>query len=149
MNNDAEREMSPAGAAVHNILSRAEVDPEDEDVPPSESIEDLVAAHGWPAVRAEMLELLRAYSRPAHWHTAAEVLWGALLDGHEMDADEVIAHLYYRMPDADPALLDDAINLAWSIASRLKKSGYGSAYDPREDPGVRHVLERLRSAGGA
>jgi hypothetical protein len=92
-----------------------------------------------------MLELLRTYSRAEDWHTAAEVIWGAVLDGRDMDQDEVIGLLYYRLPPDDASTGDDFANLGWSIAARLKAKGYLSNYDPLQDAGVRGVLDRLRS----
>ena len=109
-----ERYVTPTATAVKRILAEAS---EGDDQPSAcELIEALIAEHGWSAVRREMLELLRTYERPEDWHTAAQVLWGAVLDGREIDANEAIAHLYLRLPrDGDVASSDDRDNLAWSI----------------------------------
>jgi hypothetical protein len=135
--------MSETRDAVRRVLSGGQ-DPDDDEVSAPEAIEDLIAEHGWPAIRAEMLDVLRTYERPGDWHAVTEVLWGAALDGREMDADEVIAHVYYRLPREDDAMVDDADNIAWSIALRLKREGSVSKYEPLRDAGVTRVLERLR-----
>jgi hypothetical protein len=103
-----------------------------------EELENLVPAVGWAALEKEMLALFSDHEDEDHWRVAAEVLWGAALDGRELHVDRVIAHLYFRFPPDD--------NLAWSITTKLKHLDYLSPYDPMSDLGVIRELEALRLA---
>jgi hypothetical protein len=133
--------LSKTTEAVHHVLATAS---ENEEEPSAcELIEALIDEHGWPAVRDEMLSVLRSHERLKDWHAAAEVILRATLDGRELVADDVIAHVYYRLPEESSPESLDCHNLAWSIASRLKGVDYFSDYDPLGDEGVQRVLERL------
>jgi hypothetical protein len=133
----------PVETAVTAAL-RACARDEDVDGPDvEERLAETMVEHGWPAVREAVLRVL-ASGDAEIWPDAAAVLWGAVLDGREMDAHRVIAHLYHALP---PNVSDHDENLAWSIASRLKGVGYLCDYDPLADPGVRQELERLRTSG--
>lgn len=108
----------------------------------TEAIEALIDEHGWPKVRDGVLDILWNDSQASHWHTAAEVLWGAVLDNRDLPIDTVIALLYYRF-DPDGTKED---NLVWSITSKLKNVGYLSRYKPLNDPAVVKELTRISGA---
>ena len=103
----------------------------------AEAIEALIPEHGWREVLEVLLRILRENSLD-HCRTAAEVIWGAVLDEREMPADRVIAHLYFRWsgPEED--------NLVWSITAKLKHVDYLSDYNALADAGVLEELEALR-----
>jgi hypothetical protein len=82
--------------AVTAILANDSLDAETSSSTKTEEFEKLVPRFGWPAVEAAVLELLAVSDRSSHWRIAAEVLWGATLDGRTLDAPCVIAHLCFR-----------------------------------------------------
>lgn len=125
--------------AVSDLL-RAFACDEDEGPGVDELIEPLIERHGWAPVRGALFAMLEA-DEPALWPDVMAALWGAVLDGREMDADRAIALVYHRLGPA-PSYHDE--NLAWSIASRLKNAGHLPDYEPLADPGVVSALERLR-----
>jgi hypothetical protein len=103
-------------------------------------IEALIEEHGWRAIDNAMRAILMDDSRERDWPTCAEVYWGAALDARELDVDEVIALLLHRLErDEDGG----ENNLVWSIISKLKNKSYLSAYNAREDAGVRAALARF------
>jgi hypothetical protein len=111
----------------------------DED--PDESIEPLVATHGWPSVREQLMAILEDPARtPDEWSSVALVFWGAVLDRREVNADRLIALLYARLPnDRDSS----ESNLAWSIASKLRGLAYDSTDEPLGDPRVQAQLASI------
>ena len=109
-----------------------------------EVLEEMLPELGWSVVLEHLLAILRQPDRrPSDWDTAAEVLWGAALDGRPMPVDVVVAHLCHRW--WGPAQPEN--NLAWSIISKLKQVDYLSEYDPLADAGVLRELARLQVAG--
>lgn len=68
--------------------------------------------------------------RISDWEVLAQVFWGAALDKRPIDANKVIALLYYRLP-SDKGSSEN--NLAWSIVCKLKGIEYISKYNPMED----------------
>lgn len=132
--------MNTAVQRVEEVLANDALEVEDG---PSkcEVIEELLAELGWSVVLNHLLAVLRQPDRrPLDWDTAAEVLWGAALDGRPMPIDIVVAHLCHRWSPGR-----DENNLAWSIISKLKRVGYLSEYDPLADAGVLREIERLRA----
>ncbi|MEZ4392928.1 MAG: hypothetical protein R3A48_17720 [Polyangiales bacterium] len=123
---------------IERILADAPLD--DPDAPSAaEVLEARIDALGWEPVLEHLLGVLREPTRrPADWDTAAEVLWGAALDGRPLPADRVIAHLCLRWPTSA-----GENNLAWSLIAKLKGVEYLSPYDPLADEGVRRELARL------
>jgi hypothetical protein len=75
--------------AIEEILS----DERPEDAYPSkaEVIEELIPVLGWEAVRDYLFNVLRDDRRQDAWRIAADVFWGAVLDGRKLPADELIA----------------------------------------------------------
>jgi hypothetical protein len=125
---------------ICEILADRRPDEESSELSKAEAIEALIVRHGWEAVRACMMDVLRDDNQAAHWPVAADFFWGAVLDRRELSADELIALLYYRF---DPAGRDEN-NLVWSIASKLKGFGYLSDYDPLHDLSVMQHLRQIR-----
>lgn len=121
---------TPAATAVDAALREEEY---------QDAINAVVAQHGWLATRDLILAALEA-DEEALWYPATTAIWSALLAGHDMDADRVIALLWFRLA-ADS--MDG--NLAWSIARNLKGVEYLSDYDPERDPTVAAELRRLRA----
>ena len=109
----------------------------------AEAIEALIGEFGWEPVRDYMLDILRDDHRGRDWRAATHVFWGAVLDGRDLPADELIAWLYHRFDPEGRAEDNDA----WSIASKLKGVGYLSDYHPLRDPAVLRHLAAIR--GGA
>lgn len=125
---------NPATDTILDLLaSQGEGDTPDLEELADEAIRRL----GWPSVRDAIFEALEA-NNSALWHPAAALLWGAVLDKRDMNANRAIALVYFRLdaPDQDQ-------NLAWSIASKLKGAGYLSEYNPRTDPDIEPELRRL------
>jgi hypothetical protein len=128
---------------ISEILADHRLDDESSDLSKVEVIEGLIDEFGWEAIRDCMFDVLRDDLQEAHWRTAADVFWGAVLDRRELPADELIAWLYHRF---DPkGLAED--NEVWSITSKLKGVGYLSEYQPLSDPGVLHYLRMIRGRG--
>src|SRR5687768_1253036 len=99
-------------AEIDAIMVDDALDDESSDDSKCERIERLIGSIDWATVRDSILALLADAGRRRRDHeVAAEVLWGAVLDGREMPADRVIALLYNR---CDP-LGDAEDNLVWSI----------------------------------
>jgi hypothetical protein len=125
---------------IHEILADRRLDDEMSELTKAEAIEGLIAECGWQPVCDCMLEVLRDDEQRAHWRVAADLFWGATLDGRPLPADELIAWLYHRF---DPKG-DAEDNLVWSITSNLKRVGYLSGYQPLRDPDVLRHLRRIR-----
>jgi hypothetical protein len=127
---------------INAVLADDALDDDSSDDSKCERIERLIGVVGWAAVRDNILAILADAGRRRRDHeVAAEVLWGAVLDGREMPADRVIALLYNRF---DPRG-DTEDNLVWSIASKLKGLDYLSEYQPLQDPGVQAELAAIRA----
>lgn len=126
---------------IRQILADDSLDLDTSELSKCEAIEQLIPKFGWPSIYREMLSLLEDHNQsPQNWLTAAQVLWGAVLDKREFgDTAKAIALLYLRIGGADGA--DE--NLAWSITSKLKGVDYLSSYNPMKDPEVIAALERL------
>ena len=124
-------------------LADGRLDDASSELPKAEAIEALICQHGWETVRSCMMDVLRDDKQSAHWRTAADFFWGAVLDKRELPADELIAILYYRFDPEGRA--ED--NETWSIASKLKGVGYLSTYEPLHDPGVMQQLRQIRGQG--
>jgi hypothetical protein len=129
--------MSDAVAATLDLL-RLAADDDERDV--DELLQPLIDEFGWTEVCRGVFAALES-KESRIWHTAAVVVWGAVLDKREVDANRAIALIYFRLYD-DP---DGDDNLAWSIACTLKRVSYLSSYDPRLDPPIKEQLERLRA----
>lgn len=115
-------------------------DPIDEDA--QDRVDLFMGAHGWPTVRDFVLSVLEDPGRSvAEWQLAAAVVWGGCCDGRALPVDRVVALVYARLPHDEHS---EESNLAWSIASKLKKRGYLSSYDPLADPGVIAELATVR-----
>jgi hypothetical protein len=128
---------------ILEILADDRLDQEGSALSKVETIEALIGLSGWAPVRECMMDVLRDDNQDAHWRTATDFFWGAVLDKRNLAADELIALLYYRFdPDGDA---ED--NEVWSIASKLKGVGYLSKYKPLEDPAVAVELQRIRGRG--
>lgn len=128
-------------ADIDAVLADDTLDHASSDDSKCERIERLIGVIGWAAVRDNILAILADAGRRRRDHeVAAEVIWGAALDGREMSADRVIALLCNRFdPDGDS---ED--NLVWSIVSKLKGLDYLSEYQPLQDPGVQAELAAIR-----
>src|SRR5690349_17999408 len=114
-----------AFADIDAILADDVLDDDSSGCSKCERIEGLIDELGWVPVRDTILVLLADTGRRRRDHeVAAEVLWGAVLDGREMPADRVIALLYNRF---DPRGESEE-NLVWSIAAKLKRLDYLSEY---------------------
>lgn len=100
----------------------------------AEVIEAIIEAEGWEPVQRCLIDVMKNDLAPRRdWISAAEVFWEAALDGRKVEADLIIFLLYKRLkPDSD--YLEE--NLIWSIASKLKRVGYLSEYEPMQDPAV-------------
>lgn len=96
---------------------------------------------GWAAVREALFEILKAPDEKLRYE-AMSVLWGAVLDARELNANVTIAHIYLRN---DLACSEVEENLAWSITSKLKGKGYLSDYDPLADHDVIREIDIIRS----
>lgn len=125
---------------ISQILEDDSLDLENSDLSKCEVIEQLIPELGWLTVYAEMISILEDQNQcPRNWHTAAEVLWGAVLDKRDLsETGKLIALLYLRLGNSDG---DE--NLAWSITSELKGVSYLSSYDPMKDPEVVAEITRL------
>ena len=112
----------------------------DEDA--QDQIDALITPGSWPLVCEHVLAVLEDPQRSrAEWELAAAVMWGACCDERPLPVDRTIALVYARLPaDADSS----ESNLAWSIASKLKRVGYLSEYDPLRDPHIVLELARIR-----
>ena len=97
---------------------------------------------GWTVVREALFEILKSPDKKLRYE-AMSVLWGAVLDARELDANVTIAHIYFRH---DLACSEVEDNLAWSITSRLKGKGYLSDYDPLADHDVKREIDVIRSS---
>lgn len=128
---------------IHDILADDRLNDESSEASKAEAIEALMERFGWGPVRDAMMEVLRDDRQEAHWRTAADVFWGAVLDQRELPADELIAWLYHRF-DPDGQAEDNEV---WSIASKLKGVEYLSKYEPLHDPGVAAALRAIRGIG--
>jgi hypothetical protein len=126
---------------IDAILADDRLNDESSDPTRAEAIEALISGYGWEAVRSCMLDVLRDDSQARHWRAAAHVFWGAVLDRHELPADELIAWLWHRFCPAGQAQDDDI----WGIVSKLKGVGYLSDYDPRRDPAVQPYLRAIQA----
>ena len=129
-------------ADMDAILADDVLDDESSEGSKCEEIERLIGRVDWSTVRDSILSVLADSGRRRRDHeVAAEVLWGAVLDGREMPADRVIALLYNRFDPRGEA--ED--NLVWSITSKLKRVDYLSDYEPLQDPGVKAELAAIRA----
>jgi hypothetical protein len=128
---------------ILEIFADDRLDDEASETSKVEAIESLIERYGWEPVRDFMMDVLRDDNQQAHWRTATNVFWGAVLDKRELPADELIAWLYHRF-DPDGQAEDNEV---WSIASKLKGVGYLSEYEPLRDPGVIEVLRTIRGRG--
>lgn len=125
---------------INEILADDRLDDESSELTKVEVIEGLIDEVGWEAVRDCMLGVLRDDHREAHWRTAIDFFWGAVLDRRPLPADELIAWLYHRF-DPEGQTEDNEV---WSITSKLKGVGYLSGYQPLRDPGVLGHLRAIR-----
>ncbi len=125
---------------INEILADNRLDDDATDPTKAGVIETLIDEYGWDAVHDVMFDILRDDDQIEHWRTAAHVFWGAILAKRNLNADELIAWLYYRF---DPAgeNEDDSV---WSITSKLKGIGYLSDYKPLRDPGVLKYFEEIQ-----
>ncbi|MEX2213803.1 MAG: hypothetical protein WD768_06735 [Phycisphaeraceae bacterium] len=131
-------------ADINAILADDVLDDESSEGSKCEQIERLIKGVGWPKIRDSILALLAdSERRRRDYEVAAEVLWGAVLDGREMPADRVIALLYNRFRFESPGDVEE--NLVWSITSKLKRVGYLSEYEPLQDAGVKAELAAIRA----
>lgn len=106
-------------------------------------IEDLIPRYDWKSVQGVLITVLEENNRSQKdYITAAEVFWGAVLDGRDVSANRVIALLYHRL-EPDPGSNEN--NLAWSITSKLKGVDYLSEYDPLEDPDVKVEIKNIKN----
>lgn len=123
---------------IDSILSNKSADDEARDTSRAEEIELLAGKFEWQRLQRALLSVLQDDSRGAdQWQVVAAVFWGAVLDGRDLAADEVIALVYHRLPP-DGEMVES--NLAWSIASKIRGVDYLSDYDPLADPDVRRYL---------
>jgi hypothetical protein len=112
--------------------------PTDEDA--QDKVDALITPQEWPLVCDYVLAVLADPQRSrAAWELAAAVVWGACCDDRPLPIDRTIALVYARLR-TDPDSSEN--NLAWSIASKLKRVSYLSEYDPLRDPNI--VLELAR-----
>ncbi len=128
---------------IREILADDRLNDESSEESKVETIESLIDCDGWVAVRDAMMDVLRDDNQEAHWRTAANVFWGAVLDKRELPTDELIAWLYHRF-DPDGQAEDNEV---WSIVSKLKGVGYLAKYEPFHDPGIVEVLRTIRGRG--
>lgn len=95
-----------------------------------EMIENLIFEYGWKEIEEVILSILLNDNRTIDdYIVAAEVLWGAALDKREININQSIALLYYRLSGEDELVA----NLIWSITCKLKKIDYNSDYNPLND----------------
>jgi hypothetical protein len=102
---------------INEVLADDRLDDESSDPTKAEVIEGLIDEFGWEAVRDCMLDVLRDDHKKAHWRTATQFFWGAVLDRRELPVNELIAWLYYRFDPQGQAEDNDV----WSITSKLKR----------------------------
>jgi len=123
---------------IDSILRDKSLDDADGDSSRAEEIELLAGSFDWQLLQRALLNVLKDDSRGIDvWQVIATVFWGAVLDGRDIAADELIALVYYRLPpDGDPG----ESNLAWSIAAKIRGLDYLSEFDPLKDPNVRRYL---------
>lgn len=115
-------------------------DPTDEDA--QEKADALITPQEWPLACDYILAVLDDPHRSrAQWELAAALVWGACCDERPLPIDRTIALVYARLP-TDPDSSEN--NLAWSIASKLKRVSYLSEYDPLGDPNIVLELARVR-----
>lgn len=126
---------------IEAILADDSIDDESCEDSKCERIELLIDHTGWDTIRDAILQVLTEKRRIRDYEVAAEVLWGAVLDGRELPSNRVIGLLYYRF---DP-LGKSENNLVWSITSKLKGVDYLSDYNPLQDPKIQAELEFLRT----
>jgi hypothetical protein len=122
------------------IMSNDALDSDECEKSKCQEIEKLIPEYGWAAIQETMINiLLNDQRRTSDYEVAAQVFWGASLDNRNICANKVIALLYYRLPKDENS---NENNLAWSIASNLKKVEYLSDYDPLKDEEI--IRESIR-----
>lgn len=129
---------------ANDFLDDEASDTKEEGVYKCDEIEKMIEPYGWEAVEDHMIDILydrNGELRFCDYLTAAEVLWGAVLDKRNIKTNTVIALLVYRFyrPEVD----DFHENLAWSIIHNLKKRSYTSSYQPEADEEVLLEKDRL------
>jgi hypothetical protein len=131
-------EMDTLSRRIDSILNMKWLDDVDGDTSRAEEIEKLADEVEWTQLQRVLLDFLRDGSRTIdQWRVIATVFWGAVLDGRDLAADEVIALVYHRLPTSSDT---EESNLPWSIASKIRGVGYNSDFDPLTDPNVRRYL---------
>lgn len=123
------------------ILANDSLDDESSRESKCERIEQLVSARSWPTVLIALLDILSTDRRTRDYQVAAEVIWGAVLDGRPLPANRVIALLYHRFDPSGRA----ENNLVWSITSKLKGVDYLSEYNPLNDCEIQAELAKIKA----
>ena len=122
------------GNSIDSILGNDILDADGCDGSKCEEIENLIPEYGWVAVQEALLNvLLDDKRRISDYEVAAQVFWGASLDGRDICINNVIALLCHRLPNEEGCSEN---NLAWSIVTKLKNVGYLSDYCPLQDEEV-------------
>ncbi len=100
---------------------------------PAEIIEDsIIPEYGWEYVQQALFSILldkKAGKRA--YRLAAEVIWGAVLDGQKIKKKTTVALLYHRLGDVNDPCKDELI---WSITAELFHLDFmESEYNPLKD----------------
>ena len=111
---------------------------------PVEEIEDsVITEYGWEYVQQALFSiLLDKKAGKKAYKLAAEVFWGAVLDGQKIKKKTTVALLYHRLGDVNAPYKDELI---WSITAKLFDLDVSeSEYNPLKDE---NILSRLAFYG--
>ena len=105
-----------------------------------DQVEDtIIPKYGWEYVQQALFSiLLDDKSSASMYENAANVIWGAVLDGRKIKKKTTIGLLYYRLGDVNDPYSNNTI---WSIASELYGLDYcNSDYNPLKDEKILNKL---------
>lgn len=123
---------------VRNIADQIKTAFSDEDS--FDQVEDtIIPKFGWEYVQQALFSiLLDDKSSASMYENAANVIWGAVLDGRKIKKKTTIGLLYYRLGDVNDPYANNTI---WSIASELYGLDYcNSDYNPLKDEKILNKL---------
>ena len=105
--------------------------------------EEIIPKYGWEYVQQALFSILLDDTLPEQmYENAANVIFGAVLDGRKIKKKTTIGLLYYRLGDVNYPNDDNTI---WSITSNLYGLDYcNSYYNPLKDE---KILNKLASYG--
>lgn len=108
-----------------------------------ESFEDvddiIIPKYGWEYAQQALFKiLLDGTSSKSEYENAANVFWGAVLDGKKIKKKTTVGLLYYRLGDVEDPYANNTI---WSITSKLYGLDYcNSNFNPLKDEKILNKL---------